>query len=108
MTSKIEPNWMTPIKQFLIDGTCVEHSKKTIKQQATGFVLIGEELYRGGYTCPLLKCLTPDQATYVIRELHLGICGTHLGVRTMVAKVVRTGYYWRRDMATAQNLSQKV
>jgi len=60
MTTKTEPNWMTPIKCFFIDGTCGEHSEKTMKQQTTRFVLIDEKLYRRGYTRSLLKCLTPD------------------------------------------------
>jgi len=58
-----------------------------MKQQAARFVLIGNDLYRRGYTRPLLKCLTADQASYVVRELHKGICGTHSGARTMTAKV---------------------
>ena len=65
-----------------------------MKLQAARFVLIGDDLYPRGYTRPLLKCLTPDQASYVVQELHEGICGTHSGARTMAAKVVRAGYYW--------------
>jgi len=79
---------MTPIKRFFIEGTCGEHSEKTMKQQAARFVLIDEELYRRGYTHPLLECLTPDQAAYVILELHEGVCDTHSRVRTMAAKVI--------------------
>jgi len=29
-----------------------------------------------------------------MREIHEGVCGTHLGARLMVAKVLRAGYYW--------------
>nr|KYP66883.1 Retrotransposable element Tf2 [Cajanus cajan] len=42
----------------------------------------------------LLKCLAPTEAEYVIREVHEGICGTHSGARTTVAKILRAGYYW--------------
>ena len=31
MTTDIQPNWMTPIKQLLIDGTCEAHTEKTMK-----------------------------------------------------------------------------
>jgi len=89
-----ESTWITPIKQYLLDGTCSPRSERTMKQQAARFVLIGDNLYRRGYTRPLLKCLTPDQASYLIRELHEGICGTHSGARTMAAEVFRAGYYW--------------
>ena len=85
---------MTPIKQYLTDGICDPHLEKTMKQQAARFVLIDQDLYRRGYTRPLLKCLTPEQVTYVMSELHEGVCKTHSGARTMAAKVLRAGYYW--------------
>jgi len=94
MTTDTQPNWMTPIKQYLTDRICDPHLEKTMKQQAAWFVLIDQNIYRRGYTRPLLKCLTPDQVTYVMRELHEGVCGTHSGARTMAAKVLRAGYYW--------------
>lgn len=40
------------------------------------------------------KCLTKTQFEYVMDEIHRGICGMHDGGRTMVAKVVRVGFYW--------------
>jgi len=94
LTTDSESTWITPIKEYLLNGTCSPRSEKIMKQQAARFVLIGDDLYRRGYTRPLLKCLTPDQASYVVRELHEGICGTHSGAQTMVAKVLRAGYYW--------------
>jgi len=89
-----ESTWITPIKEYLLNGTCSPRSDKTMKQKTARFILIGDDLYRRGYTRPLLQCLTPDQASYVVRELHEGICGTHSGACTMAAKVFRAGYYW--------------
>jgi len=65
-----------------------------MRQQATWFLLIDQDLYRRGYTRSLLKCISPDQAEYVMREIHDGVCDTHLGMRTMVAKVLRASCYW--------------
>jgi len=65
-----------------------------MKQHTTRFVLIDQDLYRRGYSRPLLKYLTLEQTTYVMTELHEGICGTHSRARTMAAKVLRVGYYW--------------
>jgi len=79
---------MIPIKQFLIDGNCEAHSENVMKQQAARFLLIGQDLYRRGYTQPLLKCITPEQATYVMRDIHKGVCGTHSGAQTMVANIL--------------------
>ena len=36
----------------------------------------------------------PKEADYVMREVHEGICGNHLGSRLLVHKLIRAGYYW--------------
>jgi len=94
MATDTQPNWMTPIKQYSTEGICDPHLEKTMKQQVARYILIDQDLYRRGYSRPLLKCLSPEQVTYVMTELHEGICGTHYGARTMSAKILRVGYYW--------------
>jgi len=94
MTTDIQPDWMTPIKQFLTNDTCEALTNKTMKQQTTQFLLINQDLYWRGYTHPLLKCLNTEQASYIMREIHEGVCCTHSGARTMVAKIMSAGYYW--------------
>nr|GEV93551.1 hypothetical protein [Tanacetum cinerariifolium] len=47
-----------------------------------------------GYLVPMLRCVDPLQANYVIREIHMGSCGMHVNPRAVVRKVVRQGYYW--------------
>ncbi|GJX36001.1 reverse transcriptase domain-containing protein [Tanacetum coccineum] len=44
--------------------------------------------------CPWLRCVGPSQANYVLREIHEGSCSMHAGTRSVVAKALRTGYYW--------------
>ncbi|RDX85068.1 hypothetical protein CR513_33790, partial [Mucuna pruriens] len=46
------------------------------------------------FSFPLLKCIEGDEATYVIREVHEGTCGTHIGGRALANKIARAGYYW--------------
>ncbi|XP_014498932.1 uncharacterized protein LOC106760004 [Vigna radiata var. radiata] len=43
------------------------------------YCLIGDDLYRRGYVTPIMKCLSMEEASYVLRELHHGICGRHTG-----------------------------
>uniref|UniRef100_A0A2N9GJ69 Uncharacterized protein n=1 Tax=Fagus sylvatica TaxID=28930 RepID=A0A2N9GJ69_FAGSY len=40
------------------------------------------------------SCLAPDEASYVMREIHEGICGNHSGARALQKKIIRAGYYW--------------
>ena len=59
-------------------------------------------LYKRGFSQPYLRCLVPDEANYVLREVHKGACGNHSGIRSLVHKVVRAGYYWPTVQADAK------
>ncbi|GKV44829.1 hypothetical protein SLEP1_g51977 [Rubroshorea leprosula] len=44
------------------------------------------------YSLPLLHCLTPYEVEFTLREVHEGVCGSHLGARTLAHKVFRQRY----------------
>ena len=67
---------------------------RKLKVQASQFVLIKDVLYKRGFSRPYLRCLVPEEVEYVIREVHEGICGNHLGARSLVYKLIWAGYYW--------------
>ncbi|RDX61575.1 rnhA, partial [Mucuna pruriens] len=76
-----EETWMTPLIQYLQEGKINENegeAKRLIKEAAK-YTLVGQRLYRKGFAFPLLKCLNKEEAEYVMREIHEGICGTHIG-----------------------------
>ncbi|GJT88366.1 reverse transcriptase domain-containing protein [Tanacetum coccineum] len=52
----------------------------------------------------MLACVGPLQANYVLREIHEGSCSMHSGPRSVVAKVIQTGYYWPTMHMDARNL----
>jgi len=45
-------NWMTPIIQYLRDGTCKPDQEKAMKQQCARYTMINEDLYRKGTRRP--------------------------------------------------------
>ena len=59
-----------------------------LKVQSTRFVLIRNVLYKRGFSCPYLRCLTPEEADYVMREVHEGVCGNHSGACSLVHKLI--------------------
>ncbi|GJU04335.1 reverse transcriptase domain-containing protein [Tanacetum coccineum] len=59
-------------------------------------------LFKKGYLIPMLRCVGPLQANYVIREIHMGSCGMHVGPRAVVRKAMRQGYYWPTMHADAK------
>jgi len=87
--------WTIPLIQFIRDGTLPWDDKEAmkIKRKAPKFTIINEKLYKRGFSVPLLKCLEPDEAQYVLAELHEGICGNHSGGKSLAKKLLRAGYY---------------
>ena len=87
---------MTPVKVYLRDERLLEERDKArkLRIRSAKYVLIDEVLYKGGFSQPYLRCLALDEANYVLREIHEGAYGNHSGVRALVHKVVRAGYYW--------------
>ena len=99
-----EENWMTPIITYLKDGKLLEGKDETrrLRIRLARYILINEMLYERGFSQPYLRCLTPDEANYVLREVHERVCGNHLGARSLVHKVIRVGYYWPTIQVDAQ------
>ena len=99
-----ESNWTTPLVSYLRNGMLPDEKNiaRKLKVQASWFVLIKDVLYKRGYSHPYLRCLGPEEADYVIREVHGGNCGKHLRARSLVNKLVRVGYYWPTMQKDAQ------
>ena len=43
----------------------------------------------------------------MLREVHEGICGNHIGARTLLGKVWRQGYYWPTILKDATDLVKR-
>ena len=71
-----------------------KEAARKLKVQASRFVIIKDVLYKRGLSQPYLRCLNYEEADYVMREIHEGICGNHSGARLLVHKVIRVRYYW--------------
>ena len=69
--------------------------------------MTGDKLYKQGYSQPLLKCVTTEQAQYVMKELHEGICGYHSGARTMTNRILKVGYFWSTMEADCHTFVKK-
>ena len=91
-----ESNWTTPIASYLKNGILPygREAVRKLKVQVARFVLIKDVLYKRGFSHPYLRCLGTEEADYIMREVHEGICGNHSGSRSLVHKLVRARYYW--------------
>jgi len=91
-----ECNWTTPLISYLKTNVLPDEkgAARKLKVQASWFVLMKDVLYKRKFSQPYLRCLGHEEANYVMREVHEGICGNHSGVRSLVHKLIRAGYYW--------------
>ncbi|WJZ83260.1 hypothetical protein VitviT2T_002958 [Vitis vinifera] len=90
--------WYHDIYHFLRLGVYPEAAtakdRRALRQLATQFVICGETLYRRSPDGMLLLCLDRVYADRVMREVHAGVCGPHMGGHMLARKIMRTGYFW--------------
>ena len=91
MRISTEESWMDPILLYIRDGILPEDKRQArkLKCRAARYMLLDRVLYCRGFTLPLLRCLDDEEADYVLREIHEGICGNHSGVRTLTFKALQ-------------------
>ena len=90
--------WYHDIYQFLRSGIYPEvataKDRRALRNLATRFVICGDTLYRRSANGMLLLCLDRASADRVMREVHAGVCGPHMGGHMLASKIMRIGYFW--------------
>ena len=103
------PSWMDPIWDYINDRTLPDDSKEAakIRVRSSRFTNHKGSLYKRGFFTHFLKCITGEDTEYVLREVHEGICGNHIGARVLAGKVLRQGYYWPTILKDATDLVKR-
>ena len=104
-----EPSWKDPIWDYLVDGKLPSDLKEASKLRARSvrFTVHWGTLYKRGFSAPILKCVWKEDANYILREVHEGICGNHIEARTLAGKTLRQGYYWPTMLKDTTELVRK-
>ncbi|GKV29043.1 hypothetical protein SLEP1_g38016 [Rubroshorea leprosula] len=108
-TNPSSSSWTTLLMNYLRSGELPEDSStaKLVRRRAAHFTLIDNQLYKRAASMPLLRCLTPYEVEYAVREVYEGVCGTHMGGKTLAQKLLRHGYYWPTMVEDAQDYVKK-
>ena len=103
------PSWMDPIWDYIADGRLPDDPKEAskIRTRSARFTNHKGSLYKRGFFTPILKCIAGKDTDYVLREVHEGICGNHIGARALAGKVLRQGYYWPIILRDATDLVRR-
>lgn len=50
---------------------------------------MADHLYKMGGTAPMLRCILVEDSIFVMKEVHEGIYGSHIGGRALSGKILR-------------------
>ena len=64
-----------------------------LKKLVVRYFLQNGILFKRGYSGDPLRCLGPREAKEVVREVHSGDCGRHLGKRKLYKQLLLLGYF---------------
>ena len=104
-----ESSRMETIWDYIIDGHLPDDPKEAakIRTRSARFTNHKGSLYKRSFFTPILKCIAGKDTDYVLREVHEGICGNHIGARALAGKVLRKGYYWPTILRDANDLVKR-
>ena len=104
-----ESSWMDPIWDYLIEGLLANDPKEAskLKTRSARFTIHRVSLCKRGFFTPILKCIVRKDADYVLREVHEGVCGNHIGAQALAGKGLRQGYCWPIMLREATKLVRK-
>jgi hypothetical protein len=90
------PDWRAEIMAYLRGHyePQDELQEKRFKQRARGYAVVNGELYKSRVIEPWLRCITSEKGLELLKEIHSGFCGAHIGTRALARKAIKQGFYW--------------
>ena len=94
---KVGPSWMDSIIRFLKEDILPEEKIEAnkIRRKATCYLLSEDhKLYKRSFSGPYLLYVHPELTESLLEEMHEGICGSHIGGRSLAHRAITQGYWW--------------
>jgi hypothetical protein len=102
-------DWTTEIVSFLQGNFLLDDEgyNKRMEARIRAYVIIEGELYKHGVFSPFLKCLSRTKGQELMKEIHAGLCGAHIGSWPLLGNVFGQGFYWPKVASDEAELVQK-
>ena len=101
MSTQIEPeekSWFYDIKKFIEERKYPDEAtlkeKYALRVLARNYASHDGVLYKRMLNGTQLRCLKKNEADEVMKEIHAGVCGSHMNGIILAKKIVQQGYYW--------------
>jgi hypothetical protein len=90
-----EIDWMSHIKAYLDNQPISDDNAEIecIARKSIMYHLIDRVLYRHGANVMMMKCISKDEGSQLLQDIHSGVCGAHSLWRSIVGKAFRHGFY---------------
>lgn len=100
--------WGAFIFTYMVDGILPTkwEDARQVCMRSSRDVLRQDILYKKSFAFPLLRCLHNEEGTYVLQEIHEGMCGNHSRYRALSHKALRAGYFQPTMMCDAKEVVQ--
>ena len=100
---------MTPVIQYLKDDVLLEDKRKArmLRLKVARYTLYDDQLYKRGFSTPLLKCVDLEKGNHILQEIHKGVCGNHAREQSLAYKALRQRYFWPTMKTDAMNFTRK-
>ena len=101
---------MDSIIQFLSKNILPQDKSEAekIRRKAPRFQLSEDQkLYKRSFLGPYLLCIHPEASELLLEELHEGICGSHIGGRSIAHRAITQGYWWPNMQKEALEYTKK-
>ena len=89
---------MDPIVLFLREDILPEDKSEAdkIRRKTTPCFWLSDDqkLYKFSFSGPYLFCIHPEALELLLEELQEGICGSHIGGKSLSYKATTQGYWW--------------
>ncbi|XP_075663237.1 uncharacterized protein LOC142632783 [Castanea sativa] len=88
---------MDSIIDFLVEDQVPTDEKEAVREcrvAARYWLSADRKLYRRSFGGPYLQCLPLSKVDELLMELHKGLCGSHVGERSLAHRVMTQGFWW--------------
>ncbi|XP_075636515.1 uncharacterized protein LOC142608708 [Castanea sativa] len=94
---KVGPSWMDLVVLYLKENILLGEKSDAdkVRRKAPWFWLSEDQkLYKRSFSGPYLLCVHLEAMELLLEELHEGICGSHIGGRSLSHRALTQIYWW--------------
>jgi hypothetical protein len=51
-----------------------------------------------------MKCITLEEGQIILQDVHVGVCGSHTGAKSLMDKTYRQGFFWLITVSDADSI----